>query len=124
MSSLLRTPFRALALAPKRSAAAAAAASTLVIVESTDKAERLQGILGGTFVVTSSHGHVRELQQRRWAVDPTHNFELHWQPRSQYVLDELFKSARISDRVLLASDPGSEGEASAWHLAQLCQART
>lgn len=119
MLSLISTPFRALAQAPKRRTVAAA--STLIVVESPAKARKIEGFLGDSYVVAPSYGHVRQLPPQPGAVDPKRNFKMDWQvlPRKQAVLEGLYRSAQRSERVLLASDPDREGEAIAWHLAQL-----
>lgn len=102
-----------------------ASASTLIIVESPAKARKIEGYLGNSYVVAPSYGHVRQLPPQPGAVDPQRRFEVDWQvpPKKQNVVDHLCQSAQKSDRILLASDPDREGEAIAWHLAQLFQAR-
>lgn len=102
-----------------------ACASTLVIVESPAKARKIEGYLGNAYVVAPSYGHVRQLPPQPGAVDPQRGFEMDWQvpPQKQAVVDYLSRCAQNSERVLLASDPDREGEAIAWHLAQLFQAR-
>ena len=93
---------------------------TLVIVESPAKSKTIQKYLGGGFVVKASFGHVRDLPQRDLGVDVDNSF------RPTYVIsgksnivEDLKKSAKSADRILLASDPDREGEAIAWHLQAL-----
>ncbi|NLL36477.1 MAG: type I DNA topoisomerase [Fretibacterium sp.] len=100
---------------------ASSAGKTLVIVESPSKARTLSGILGKDYVVASSVGHLRDLPRSRMAIDIENNFT------PEYILvkgkakikNELLSLASTADQVLLASDPDREGEAIAWHLAEL-----
>ena len=103
------------------SGASGASGKTLVIVESPSKAKTLMGILGSKYVVRSSVGHIRDLPRSRMAIDIEHDFA------PEYILvkgkaaikNELTAMARSASNVLLASDPDREGEAIAWHLAEL-----
>ena len=94
---------------------------TLIIVESPSKAATLSGMLGKSYVVRSSKGHMKDLPKSRLAIDIENNFT------PEYILvkgkaalkNELLKLAEKSKCVLLASDPDREGEAIAWHLADI-----
>ena len=102
-------------------AAAGSSDRTLVIVESPTKAKTLTKILGSKYTVKSSVGHIRDLPKSRLAIDIENDFA------PEYILvkgkaklkNELLAAAKQSPRVLLASDPDREGEAIAWHLAEL-----
>ncbi|MDR0764792.1 MAG: type I DNA topoisomerase [Synergistaceae bacterium] len=104
-----------------KNVAAASSGKTLVIVESPAKAHTLEKILGRSYRVAASVGHVRDLPKGRMAVDVEHDF------RPEYInvrgKSEIIKSLKAasgaSARTLLASDPDREGEAIAWHLATL-----
>ena len=93
----------------------------LIIVESPSKAATLSNMLGKNYIVKSSKGHMKDLPKSRLAIDIEHNFE------PEYILvkgkaalkNELLKLASESSHVLLASDPDREGEAIAWHLADI-----
>ena len=107
-----------------KSAAAAAAASagkTLVIVESPAKAKTLEKILGRSYHVEASIGHVRDLPKARLAVDVENDFAPEYiNVRGKADLIKTLKAAsEASAKTLLASDPDREGEAIAWHLATL-----
>jgi len=101
--------------------AEAAAGKTLVIVESPAKARTLEKILGRSYHVKSSIGHVRDLPKARIAVDVENNFEPEYiNVRGKADIIKFLKAAsEKSKRTLLASDPDREGEAIAWHLATL-----
>jgi DNA topoisomerase-1 len=104
-----------------RFSGASAAGKTLVIVESPSKAKTLSKILGPGYVIKSSVGHIRDLPRSRMAIDIEHDFA------PEYILvkgkadikNELTALSQRAKGVLLASDPDREGEAIAWHLADL-----
>lgn len=96
--------------------------NTLVIVESPAKAKTIEKYLGPGYKVMSSIGHVRDLpKSNKDAVD----IEAGFVPRyvvsagKQKVIEGLQQAAKKADEVLLASDPDREGEAIAWHVAEL-----
>lgn len=96
--------------------------STLVIVESPAKAKTIEKYLGKGYTVKSSVGHVRDLpKSNKDAVDVDGGFVPRYivSPGKERIIDELRKSAKKADEVLLASDPDREGEAIAWHVAEL-----
>lgn len=95
---------------------------TLVIVESPAKAKTIEKYLGPGYTVRSSIGHVRDLpKSNKDAVDIEGGFIPHYivSPGKEKVIAELKKEAKKADEVLLASDPDREGEAIAWHVAEL-----
>ncbi len=95
---------------------------TLVIVESPAKAKTIEKYLGAGYTVTSSIGHVRDLpKSNKDAVDIEGGFIPRYiiSPGKEKVIKELQKAASKADEVLLASDPDREGEAIAWHVAEL-----
>jgi DNA topoisomerase-1 len=103
------------------SAVAASSGKTLVIVESPAKARTLEKILGRSYHVEASIGHVRDLPKARIAVDVENNFTPEYiNVRGKAGLIKSLKAASsVSARTLLASDPDREGEAIAWHLATI-----
>ncbi len=95
---------------------------TLVIVESPAKAKTIEKYLGEGYTVRSSIGHVRDLpKSNKDAVDIEGGFVPHYivSPGKEKVIAELRREAKKADEVLLASDPDREGEAIAWHVAEL-----
>ncbi len=96
--------------------------NTLVIVESPAKAKTIEKYLGKGYTVRASVGHVRDLpKSNNDAVDIPAGFV----PRyiqsvgKEKVIAELHREAKKADAVLLATDPDREGEAIAWHVAEL-----
>lgn len=95
---------------------------TLVIVESPAKAKTIEKYLGKDYRVLSSIGHVRDLpKSNKDAVDIEDGFKPRYiiSPGKDKVISGLKSAAKKADEVLLASDPDREGEAIAWHVAEL-----
>lgn len=92
----------------------------LVIVESPAKAKSINKILGKDYVVKASLGHVRDLPQKKLAVD----IDNHFQPEYELIagrkktIKELQDAAKNAEKIFLAPDPDREGEAIAWHLKE------
>lgn len=96
----------------------------LVIVESPSKSKTIEKYLGGDYHVVSSKGHIRDLAtsgKGGLGIDVDHDFEPTYKISSdkRAVVKELKDLAKKSDHVYLASDPDREGEAIAWHLANV-----
>ncbi len=96
--------------------------STLVIVESPAKAKTIEKYLGKGYTVKASVGHVRDLpKSNKDAVDIEGGFVPHYivSAGKDRVIKDLRAAASKADTVLLATDPDREGEAIAWHVAEL-----
>ncbi|MGE4554002.1 MAG: type I DNA topoisomerase [Desulfovibrionaceae bacterium] len=93
----------------------------LIIVESPAKVKTIGRFLGKQYAVEASVGHVRDLPQRDLGVDEEHGFEPHYEiiDGKQDVVKRLRAAAKKADHVFLAPDPDREGEAIAWHVAEL-----
>jgi DNA topoisomerase-1 len=93
----------------------------LVIVESPAKAKTIEKYLGRDFVVKSSVGHIRGLPSKSGSIDVANNFAPRFEvdPAKKKVIAELKKEVKLADTVWLASDEDREGEAIAWHLAEV-----
>lgn len=95
--------------------------NNLVIVESPTKAKTLERYLGSGYEVVASMGHVRDLPKSDLGVDVEKNFEPKYIiPRDKKKrVNELKKQANQAKTLWLATDPDREGEAIAWHIAEL-----
>jgi DNA topoisomerase-1 len=93
----------------------------LVIVESPAKARTINKFLGKDYVVKASVGHIRDLPEKRLAVDIENGFTPEYEISSgkTKVVKELQDEAKRCDTVFLAPDPDREGEAIAWHLQEV-----
>ncbi|HOH12429.1 MAG TPA: toprim domain-containing protein, partial [Thermotogota bacterium] len=93
---------------------------TLVIVESPSKAKTIEKYLGKDYHVISSKGHIRDLPPDELGVDIEASFEPKFtlMRGKEKVVQQIKEEAR-NKPVLLASDMDREGEAIAWHLAQI-----
>jgi DNA topoisomerase-1 len=93
----------------------------LVIVESPAKAKTIEKFLGKGFVVTSSMGHIRDLEKKDFGIDIENKFKPKYvvTPDKKKIVTELKKLAKDAKMVWLASDEDREGEAIAWHLKEV-----
>ncbi len=96
-------------------------AKALIIVESPAKIKTLQKFLGRKFTFAASLGHIRDLPEKGFGIDVEHDFEPQYQvlAKKKEVVKKLKEAAKEVDTVYLAPDPDREGEAIAWHIAQL-----
>ncbi|MCQ2957463.1 MAG: type I DNA topoisomerase [Candidatus Gastranaerophilales bacterium] len=93
----------------------------LVIVESPAKSKTITKMLGNNYKILASYGHIRDFPKKVLGIDMKNNFEPIYEimPEKKKVVSELSKNAKLADKVYLASDPDREGEAIAWHVAQV-----
>ena len=113
----------------KKNAVPDATGKHLVIVESPAKARTINRYLGDDYAVTSSIGHVRDLPARspKGQKQPVPGVDLEHDFKPTYdvlkgkgaLVSELQKAAKVAKDVWFASDLDREGEAIAWHLAEL-----
>jgi DNA topoisomerase-1 len=95
-------------------------ASKLVIVESPAKARTLGKILGRSYSVKASIGHVRDLPRSSLGVDTGRSFTPKYvvPKEKQKIVGEIKQAIAKASSVYLATDPDREGEAISWHLVQ------
>jgi DNA topoisomerase I len=94
---------------------------TLVVVESPTKAKTLERYLGPDYTVRASFGHIRDLPKSKLGVDTEREFE------PEYVVPEdsekhvraLRAALKKADDLVLATDFDREGEAIAYHVAEV-----
>jgi DNA topoisomerase-1 len=93
----------------------------LVIVESPAKTKTLGKILGKGYTIKASIGHVRDLPRGQMGVDIEHGFAPKYVvPKAKTrLVNELKQAVKDASAVYLATDPDREGEAIAWHLAEV-----
>ena len=122
----------------KKQAVPDAKGKHLVIVESPAKARTINRYLGDDYAVTSSVGHIRDLLAKapkgtkkpkdlpEWkkpvpGVDLEHDFNPTYEvlKGKNTLVTELKKAAKGAKDIWFASDLDREGEAIAWHLAEI-----
>lgn len=93
----------------------------LVIVESPAKSKTIKKILGDSYTIEASFGHIRDLPPKTLGFDVQKDFEPTFVviPEKKKVVTKLNEVAKKSDKIFLASDPDREGEAIAWHVQQV-----
>ncbi|MBQ9736274.1 MAG: type I DNA topoisomerase [Clostridia bacterium] len=93
----------------------------LVIVESPTKAGSIKGYLGANYQLEASEGHIRDLPKSTLGVDIENGFAPHYiNIRNKGdLIKRLKKQAKAASRVLIATDSDREGEAIAWHIAEV-----
>ena len=93
----------------------------LIIVESPTKSRTLQSFLGKEYKVLSSFGHVRDLPKSKLGIDIEKDFAPSYviPTKARKLVNELKKEAVKAKETILATDEDREGEAIAWHLAQV-----
>jgi DNA topoisomerase-1 len=102
-------------------------AKNLVIVESPAKAKTIEKYLGSNFKVLASVGHIRDLPRSDFAIDTSDDeVSLRYEiPKgSSKVVTSIKKAAKTAEHVFLATDLDREGEAIAWHVAEVADIDT
>lgn len=92
----------------------------LIIVESPAKANTIKKFLGGNTKVIASMGHIRDLPKSKLGIDEKTLEPEYINIRGKGdLIKSLKKDAKDAKKVYLATDPDREGEAIAWHLANI-----
>src|ERR1035437_8770098 len=95
--------------------------ASLVIVESPAKARTLEKILGKSYNLKASLGHIRDLPKSQIGVDIEGDFTPKYviPTDKKKLVNELKAAVKDASAVYLATDPDREGEAISWHLEQV-----
>jgi len=93
----------------------------LVIVESPTKAKTLGKFLGPDYQIEASFGHIRDLPQKKLGIKTDKNFEPEYvqTDKQKAKTEEIKKLSDKATKIFLATDPDREGEAIAFHVAEL-----
>jgi DNA topoisomerase-1 len=98
-------------------------AKNLVIVESPAKAKTIEKYMGKDFKVLASMGHVRDLPKSDFGIEVNGGVHIEYTPltkqNAKKAVTAIRKAAKEAEVVWLAPDPDREGEAIAWHVAEL-----
>ena len=92
----------------------------LLITESPAKAKKIQGFLSNEYTVKSSCGHITDLEKKKLSIDVDDNFK----PTYKVTADKrdvvkMLKENSSGKDVIFAADDDREGEAIAWHTANV-----
>ena len=93
----------------------------LVVVESPTKVRTIKKYLGQRYSVAATVGHIKDLPSKEMGIDIERNFKPKYIniPGKQKVIKSLKQAAGESKDIYLAHDPDREGEAIAWHTADI-----
>ena len=93
----------------------------LVVVESHTKVRTIKKYLGQRYSVAATVGHIKDLPSKEMGIDIERNFKPKYIniPGKQKVIKSLKQAAGESKDIYLAHDPDREGEAIAWHTADI-----
>ncbi|MGD9305673.1 MAG: type I DNA topoisomerase [Desulfobacterales bacterium] len=93
----------------------------LVIVESPTKVRTVKKYLGNDFNIAATVGHIKDLPNKEMGIDIENGFKPEYRtiPGKQKVIKALKQAAGDAQDIYLAPDPDREGEAIAWHTAEI-----
>ena len=93
----------------------------LVVVESPTKVRTIKKYLGNKYNVAATVGHIKDLPGKEMGIDVENGFKPKYSyiPGKQKVVKSLKQAAGDTNDVFLAPDPDREGEAIAWHTAEV-----
>ncbi len=93
----------------------------LVVVESPTKVRTIRKYLGDRYNVAATVGHIKDLPAKELGIDIEKGFKPKYSniPGKQKIIKSLRQAAGDSKDIYLAPDPDREGEAIAWHTAEI-----
>ncbi|GMU64092.1 MAG: DNA topoisomerase 1 [Acidobacteriota bacterium] len=94
-------------------------AKNLIIVESPAKTRTLKKFLGRDWAVEASVGHIRDLPKKDMGLGEDYEPKYAVLAAKKDVVKRLKDAAKKAERIYLAPDPDREGEAIAWHIAEV-----
>jgi len=94
-------------------------AKNLIIVESPAKTRTLKKFLGRDWAVEASVGHIRDLPKKDMGLGENYEPTYTVLAKKKDVVKKLREAAKKAETIFLAPDPDREGEAIAWHVAEI-----
>jgi DNA topoisomerase-1 len=93
----------------------------LVVVESPTKVRTLKKYLSNEYNIAATVGHIKDLPEKEIGIDIQDGFKPKYRtiPGKKKVITSLKKAADNAIDIYLAPDPDREGEAIAWHTAEI-----
>ena len=97
----------------------------LVVVESPTKVRTIKKYLGKSYNFASTVGHIKDLPAKEMGINIEEGFKPKYTniPGKQKVIKSLRQAAGDATDIYLAPDPDREGEAIAWHTAEILKKR-
>ena len=94
---------------------------SLLVVESPTKMKTLSKFLGKDYVIKATYGHIKDLPKSKLGVDVEKGFAPQFLTvkGKAKVVDDLKKAGKDAEQILIGSDPDREGEAIAFHVADV-----
>ena len=94
---------------------------SLLIVESPTKMKTLSKFLGKDFTIKATYGHIKDLPKSKIGVDIEKGFTPHFVTvkGKTKAVDEIKKVSSDAENIYIGSDPDREGEAIAFHVAEV-----
>lgn len=95
--------------------------SKIVIVESPAKVKTLYKVLGRSFKILASLGHIRDLPKSKEGIIIEKNFEPTFViPKvKQKIVNQIKSASKDAKEIFIATDPDREGEAIAYHIKEI-----
>ncbi len=95
--------------------------SKIVIVESPAKVKTLYKVLGKSFKILASLGHIRDLPKSKEGILIEKNFQpLFVIPKEKAkIVNQIKKTSEDAKEIYIATDPDREGEAIAYHIKEI-----
>ncbi len=96
-------------------------AKSLLVVESPVKMKTLSKFLGKDYIIRATYGHIKDLPKSKMGVDVDHDFKPQFTvvKGKAKIVAELKKAGKEADHIYIGSDPDREGEAIAFHVAEV-----
>ena len=92
----------------------------LLITESPAKAKKIQGFLSDQYKVKSSCGHIVDLEKKKLSIDVDNDFKPTYKvTHDKKDVVKMLKENAKGCQVIFAADDDREGEAIAWHTANV-----
>ncbi len=94
---------------------------SLLVVESPTKMRTLSKFLGKDYIIRATYGHIKDLPKSKMGVDVNHGFTPQFavMKSKARIVAEIRKASKEADKIYIGSDPDREGEAIAFHVAEV-----
>jgi DNA topoisomerase-1 len=94
---------------------------SLLVVESPTKMKTLSKFLGKDYIIRATYGHIKDLPKSTMGVDVNHGFTPQFavMKSKARIVAEIKKASKEADNIYIGSDPDREGEAIAFHVAEV-----